>query len=114
MAMVVLALAGCATASTVAPSVDVTGTWVGKWQYEYVQQGSGDIRGTFQQNGDKLTGQFNVTGPVMNHTANVTGAVSGNEVILTLPATARLSVSGNQMSGTVNGLVPARVTLTRQ
>ncbi len=36
----------CATMST-PPSVDVSGTWVGNWEYQTVQQGSGDLRGTF-------------------------------------------------------------------
>ena len=113
LVVLVVAVAGCATAMT-PPTVNVTGNWVGKWQYENVQQGSGDVRGTFQQNGDKLTGQFNITGPVINHTANVDGAVSGSEIILTQPATGRLSVNGNQISGNVNGLVPAKLTLTKQ
>lgn len=68
----------------------------------------------FQQTGPTLTGRFDVTGPVLNHVANVIGAVSGNDIVLTLPATGRLTVTGNQMTGYINGLSPARVTLRKQ
>ena len=50
----------------------------------------------------------------MNHVANVIGAVSGNDIVLTLPATGRLTITGNQMTGYINGLSPARVTLRKQ
>jgi hypothetical protein len=107
-------VAACSTGSLAPPSVDVTGNWVGTWQYDNVQMGSGDLRGSFQQNGQSLTGNFNVTGPVVNRVANLTGAVTGNEIMLTTPASGRLTVSGNQITGTINGLNVAKVTLRKQ
>ena len=112
--LMLVVAAACSTAPLAPPAVDVTGNWVGTWQYESVQMGSGDLRGSFQQNGEKLIGTFNVTGPVVNHVANLTGAVSGSEIILTTPASGRLTVNGNQITGTINGLNVARVTLRKQ
>jgi hypothetical protein len=109
-----LVVAACATASLAPPTVDVTGNWVGSWQYDNVQMGSGDLRGSFQQSGQNLTGNFTATGPVVNRVSNVSGAVSGNEILLAAPSSGRLTVSGNQITGIINGLNPARVTMRRQ
>jgi len=40
--------------------------------------------------------------------------VTGNEIILNEPSTGRLTVNGNQITGTVNGLNPAKLTLRKQ
>lgn len=109
-----LATTACSTAPLAPPAVDVSGNWVGTWQYDNVQMGSGDLRGTFQQSGQTLTGNFNVTGPVVNRVAQLNGAVAGNEIILTTPASGRLTVSGNEITGVINGLNPARVTMRKQ
>jgi hypothetical protein len=109
-----VACSGCATGSTAPPSVNVSGNWVGTWQYDNVQMGSGDIRGSFQQSGAQLSGNFNVTGPVINRVAIVTGAVSGNEILLSQPSSGRLTVNGDMMTGTINGLNVAKVTLRKQ
>src|SRR5882724_872797 len=108
--VVMLVVSGCSTMPLAPPTTNVTGNWVGTWQYDNVQQGSGDVRGSFQQDGAKLSGNFDVTGPVLNRTANLSGSVTGNEIILNEPSTGRLSVSGNQITGTINGLTPAKVT----
>jgi len=55
-----------------------------------------------------------VTGPVLNHVAILSGDVSGNEIVLSYPATGRLTVTGNEMNGIVNGLLPLKVTLRKQ
>ncbi len=113
---VAVAVSGCASMEgpTAPPSVNVSGDWVGTWQYESVQMGSGDIRGSFQQDGSKLSGNFNVTGPVINRVAIVSGVVSGSDIKLEQPATGWLTVKGNEMSGTINGLNVAKVTLRKQ
>jgi len=113
LAGVMTVCAACTTAPLAPPTTNISGNWVGTWQYENVQQGSGDIRGSFQQDGASLAGNFNVTGPVLNRTANVTGAVTGNDIILNKPSTGRLTVSGNQITGTIitgiiDGLNPLR------
>ena len=112
MGAVMVAAAACATAPP-APSVNVSGNWAGTWWAYEGSGGSGDLRGIFQQDGATLYGQFEVTGPVVNRTF-ISGIVAGNEVRLTGPSQGTLVVSGNEMSGVVHGLVPARVTLRRQ
>lgn len=111
---VLIAGAACATGPAAPPSVNVTGSWVGTWAYENPSLGTGDIRGTFQQNGAKLSGNFNITGPVVNNVAIVTGTVSGNEIKLSMPASGYLTVTGNQMTGLVNGINVAKLTLRKQ
>jgi hypothetical protein len=106
--------AGCATGPGAPPSVNVTGQWAGTWAYENAIVGSGDIRGTFQQDGEKVSGNFNITGPVVNRVATVTGTVSGNEIKLSMPASGYLTVTGNQMNGVVKGLNVAKLTLRKQ
>jgi len=111
---VMIVASGCATAPAAPPSVNVTGNWVGKWQYQNQSNGSGDVRGAFQQDGAKLTGNFNVTGPVVNNVANITGLVSGNEIQLRMPSSGRLTVNGNEITGYINGLNVANPTLRKQ
>ena len=109
-----VAASACAATPAAPPSVNVTGNWAGSWSYETASLGNGDIRGTFQQDGEKLSGRFDVTGPVVNRVANLVGVVSGNEVRLSQPASGTLTVAGNEMSGWINGLNPAKVTLRKQ
>src|SRR6267142_495500 len=71
---VLMAVTACATGPAAPPSVNVTGQWVGTWAYENASIGTGDIRGTFQQDGAKVSGNFTITGPnVQQRVANVTG-----------------------------------------
>jgi len=106
-------MAGCSSAPLAPPTTNVTGNWVGSWQYENLQMGSGDMRGTFEQDGSKVSGNFQVTGPVLNRVAIITGTVSGNEILLSEPASGRLTVSGSEITGVINGLNVAKVTLRR-
>jgi len=114
--VIAVAVAGCASLEgpKAPPSVNVTGNWVGSWQYENVQMGSGDLRGSFQQDGSKVSGNFNVTGPVLNRVAIISGVVSGSDITLEQPATGWLTVKGNEITGTINGLNVAKVTLRKQ
>jgi hypothetical protein len=114
LAGVLLAGVACATGPAAAPSVNVTGQWVGSWSYENASLGTGDIRGSFQQDGAKVSGNFDITGPVVNHVAIVSGTIAGNEIKLSMPASGYLTVSGDQMTGTVNGLNVAKLTLRKQ
>jgi len=111
---VMVVASACATTPSAPPAVNVSGTWTGTWSYENASLGGGDARGTFQQDGDKLSGRFDVTGPVVNRTANIVGTVSGNEVKLSQPSSGTLTVSGSEMTGWINGLNPAKLTLRRQ
>ena len=115
LAGAVIVASGCASTPAAPPSVDVTGKWSGTWAYENVTNGSGVIIGTFKQDGANLAGNFEVTGPVINRAANnVVGSVSGNEIRLSLPSTGTLTVNGNEMTGWINGLNAAKVTLRKQ
>lgn len=114
LASVLIGVTACATGPAAPPSVNVTGQWAGKWAYDTPGLGTGDIQGSFKQDGAKVTGNFNVTGPVQTHVADVVGTVSGNEVKLSLPASGYLTVKGNEMTGLINGLNVAKVTLRKQ
>jgi hypothetical protein len=112
---VMIAVAGCASSGPAAPpSVDVTGTWVGTWAYENVSIGQGQVRADLKQSGSVVSGTWEVTGPVVNKTANVTGQVSGNTVRVEMPASGYMTVNGNQMTGKINGMNVANVTLRKQ
>lgn len=112
---VLMAVTACATGPTAPPSVNVTGQWAGTWAYENTTLGTGNIQGTFQQDGANVTGNFTVSGPnVINRVASVTGTISGNEIKLSMPASGYLTVTGNQMTGSVNGLNVAKLTLRKQ
>ncbi|HKW92537.1 MAG TPA: hypothetical protein VJX92_11595 [Methylomirabilota bacterium] len=112
---VLFVVSACATAPSAPPSVNVTGNWAGTWSYENPTNGSGELRGAFQQDGAKVSGRFNITGPVQNRVANnLVGLVSGNEIQLQLPSSGRLTVNGDVITGYVNGLNTAKLTLRKQ
>lgn len=115
IAAVMIVVSACATTPAAAPSVNVTGKWAGSWSYENPTLGSGTLTGSFQQNGADLSGNFDVTGPVVNRAANnIIGFVSGNEIRLSQPSSGTLTVSGSEISGWINGLNRAKVTLRKQ
>ena len=114
---VMIAASACATTPAAAPTVDVTGKWAGDWSFENPSLGGGTLSGSFQQDGSKVSGNFAIVGggsAVRYPSATIFGTVSGNEVRLSQPSSGTLTVNGNQMSGIINGLDAARVTLRRQ
>ena len=111
---VMVAVSACATVPPPPPpSVDVSGTWAGTWWAFEGSGGSGDMKGIFRQDGATLYGNFEISRPTVNSTY-VSGTVTGNEVRLFAPSQGTLVVSGDEMTGTVQGIVSARVTLRRQ
>ena len=114
LAVAMIVVSGCASTPAAPPGVDVSGTWAGTWSYEHPSLGNGTLKGTFKQDGSNLRGDFDVTGPVVNRTANIIGFVSGNEIRLSQPASGTLTVSGNEMSGRINGLNPATVKMRKE
>src|SRR5258705_2291370 len=64
---VLMAGTACATGPAAPPSVNVTGQWGGTWAYENAGIGTGDIRGTFQQDGANVSGDFTITGSNIQH-----------------------------------------------
>ena len=116
---VMLMAVACATTSMAPPSVNLTGKWAGNWSYSPDTLGAGTLSGTFQQDGNKLSGNFLIIGGgsmVRNPSALIIGFVSANQVTLSQPSSGILSVSadGTEMSGWVNGLDQAKVTLRKQ
>jgi hypothetical protein len=112
-----LLIAGCASGSgapTTPPSVNVTGKWAGTWQFTPVAAGSGQVSMDLTQTGADVSGSVMVSGPAVNQPTTVQGTVVGNEFRLGGRASGTLVVTGDQMSGTVNGLLVATATLTRQ
>ena len=112
--MVVMVMtAACATVPPPPPAVNVSGIWVGTWRVFEGDQGGGDLRGTFLQEGAAVKGEFLVTGRVMN-TTFVSGSMSGNQITLSVPAPGTLVVEGDRMTGTINGVAATQVILRRQ
>jgi len=113
----VLMIAGCASGSgapSTPPSVNLTGKWSGSWQFTPVSAGSGQVTMDLTQTGSDVNGSVLVTGPAVNQPTTVQGTVSGNEFRLGGRISGTFVVTGDQMSGNVNGMLPATATLTRQ
>ena len=117
VAAVVLASTGCATAPTAPmapPLVNVTGKWQGTWMFDSIALGGGQIIMDLQQTGAQVTGNVTVTGPSVNRPTTIQAVVSGSDMKLEGRIPGTLTVSGDQMTGVVDGVVSAKVTLQRQ
>jgi hypothetical protein len=112
-AVSVLVSAGCASTPLAPPSVNVTGKWQGTWQFEQVSMGSGQIVMDLKQVGAQLTGDVLVTGPAMNRPTTIQATVTGNDIKLEGRIPGTLTVTGDQMSGVVYGVLEANLTLRR-
>jgi hypothetical protein len=113
----VLVLSGCAAVggNTVPPSVDVSGKWAGTWSFHNPTMGSGDVFMNLKQSGADASGDLRVTGPTPAEPTYFEGTVSGSSVILKVPyLSGTLDVSGDEMKGVINGIMPANVSLRRQ
>lgn len=106
--------AGCASSTPpAAPTVNVTGNWVGTWVYEAAGVGSGTVQFSFQQTGAAVTGQMNIQGARAT-SGPITGSVSGN--VLSIEHSQGKGsgvVNGDQITGTAVGQLAGRFTLTR-
>jgi hypothetical protein len=94
-------------------AVDVSGPWSGDFVYQNQSLGAGTANATFQQDGQKLSGNLTMYGPGGADYA-VVGVVSGNEIKLSQPTFGTLTVSGNEISGILDGFDNAKITLRRQ
>ena len=111
----VWAIAGCAGSTFMAPpAVNVTGTWVGNWMFDPVSLGGGQIVMDLKQVGAEVTGTVLVTGPSVNRPTIIQAIVTGNEMKLQGRIPGTLTVTADQISGTVDGVVPATVSAQRQ
>ena len=111
----VLVSAGCAGNVLMAPpAVNVTGKWLGNWMFDPVSLGGGQLVMDLKQVGAEVTGTLLVTGPSVNRPTTIQAIVTGNEMKLQGRIPGTLTVTGDQISGTVEGVVPATVSAQRQ
>ena len=98
------------------PTVDVSGNWIGSWTSFEGAGGSGELRGTFRQDGATLYGNFEIRTADVNriNRTYVNGMVVGNEVRLFAPAEGTLVVNGDEMSGTVQAIAKGQIVMRRQ
>jgi len=106
-------MAAAGTDAATPASVDVTGPWAGTWAYRNQSRGAGTANATFQQDGQRLYGSLTMFGPGGTD-YTVVGVISGDEVRLSQPTFATLTVKGNEMSGILDGWDNATITLRRQ
>lgn len=111
-----LGSAGCASVQA-PPAVDISGKWQGTWvSTNQPAGGSGQIEMTVKQTGPRYNGNILVTGAANDPTGLTEGFVTGNQVEIAVPAgmTGRLTVNGDEMTGSIAGMSGAKVTLRRQ
>ena len=108
----------CATAPPPPPppTVDVSGAWEGNWEASERSAGGGGIRGVFRQDGATVYGNFEIQtqGPDPISRTYVSGVVRANQIQLLAPNEGLLVVDGDEMSGSIQGIMAARVKLRRQ
>jgi hypothetical protein len=107
-----LAAAACATAPSAV--VDVTGVWIGDWEFDPASAGGGMLSMTLTQSGTDVRGTVEVTGRGASRPRNFAGVLIGSEIRLTAPFIGTLHVSGNEMTGEINGVLPATLAARRQ
>lgn len=120
IALVMLVATGCASGgggmAAVAPTVNITGKWVGTWVATNPSLGSGVIEMTVTQTGSQYSGDLVMTGTRPDPTGPTGGIVSGNEVRVARPPglSGSLTVQGDTMKGTLEANIAINATLTRQ
>jgi hypothetical protein len=118
IAMAVVVATGCATAEQKAPTVNVTGNWVGEWVCSKQTDGAGVVMMKLTQSGSDVSGSAHVTNASINRTTSgLTGVVSGDQ--FTIPSyrdlSGSLTVTGDKMAGSMIGpLCGGKVSLTRE
>jgi ABC-type glycerol-3-phosphate transport system substrate-binding protein len=118
---IALAATACASSGTTAssgapPATNVTGRWAGTWTFEPPSAGNGQATVNFTQDGSTVKGNIEtLSGPHRGRAGFFNATMSGNDIHITGPdATGWLKVNGNEMTGTINGILPARITLKKQ
>jgi hypothetical protein len=117
VACLTLAAAGCAAeTSPVAPPVlDVSGTWLGTWEFVPASAGSGILEMTLTQDGARVSGGLRVSGPTLHRPTALHGVVVGERIEVAGPAgEGWLTVNGDDMSGELNGFLPVKLIARRQ
>ena len=117
---VVLGAAACASSGTSStsgapPASNVTGKWTGPWNFEPSSAGGGELTLNITQTGSQVKGTVEISGPHRGRAGFFNGIMSGNDIQITGPdATGWLKVAGNEMTGTINGVLPATLRLRKQ
>lgn len=109
--------AACTTPVPTAPQIlDVSGVWIGDWEFEPASAGRGIFTMTLTQNGTDIAGAFQLTGLDRTSPTTITGVLKSDEIHLTgMASTGILKVSGNEMTGALQrGDQPARIIARRQ
>ena len=110
------ASSGTSTTGGAPPASNVTGRWAGNWVFEPSSAGNGQITVSMTQDGSQIKGTVeSVVGPHRGRAGFFNGTMSGNDIRITGPdATGWLKVNGNEMTGQINGILPAQLTLKKQ
>jgi hypothetical protein len=109
--------AACTSTAPSAPQIlNVSGIWIGDWEFEPASAGRGSFTMTLSQKGTEVAGAVQLTGLDRTSPTTVTGVLKGDEIQLVgMASNGTLKVSGNQMSGTIHGnTMPARIIARRQ
>jgi len=93
----------------------VTGSWAGQWAYEQATLGGGQIELQLTQKGANVQGNMDISGSPRVVSGAFSGVVQGNQLRILDPTsiTGRLTVQGDTMSGEIDGVSPARMSLKR-
>ena len=110
--------AACTSTAPSAPQIlNVSGIWIGDWEFEPASAGRGIFTMTLSQNGTEVAGAVQLTGLDQTSPTRVTGVLKGDEIQLVgMASKGSLRVSGNEMTGTIYGntTMPARIMARRQ
>jgi ABC-type glycerol-3-phosphate transport system substrate-binding protein len=108
------ASSGTSTKSSAPPASNVTGRWTGTYVFQPSSAGNGLATVNFTQNGNKVQGNLDVQGPHQYQAAVINGIMSGNDIQIIGPdITGWMKVNGNEMTGLINGVLPAQVALRK-
>ena len=116
LALLVAACASTDPAPSAPKVLNVSGIWIGDWEFEPATAGRGIFSLTLTQNGTQVAGAVQMTGLDRTSPTTVTGVLNGDEIKLVgMASNGILKVAGNQMTGTIYGnQLPARIIARRQ
>ncbi len=116
--MMLVGAAACSTApsatSGAPPASNVTGRWTGTYVFEPSTAGNGTLTVDMTQSGSQVKGTMDIHGPHRTRAFVINGIMSGNDIQVSgTDVNGWMKVIGNEMSGLINGVLPARVTLRK-